>query len=123
MKAGRITNRGIICNIELNPNHAPPDQFVTLAHELAHLFCGHIGKFKGLCEDRRSTCHDSAEIEAEATAYLVSQRYGIQSNSETYLSAYVKGAKFSLDAVLVAAGKIQGMCSNTFRPKKEKVPL
>ncbi len=122
-KAGSIQNYGKSCELKLNANHSLVERFVSLTHELAHLFCGHTGLFKKMCQDRSSTLHASQEIEAEAVAYLVAQRYGVASNSQNYLSAYVQGARFSLDEILVAAGKIQAMCNNTFRLKKEKFPL
>lgn len=121
MKAGRIENRQAILRVQLNANHPKAVQFTTLAHELAHLFCGHIGFFKGLCQDRQRVSHPSAEIEAEAAAFLVAQRHGIKLHSEAYLAAFVNGAQFSLDTILVAAGKIDAMCNGTFRnPTKDK---
>ena len=117
-KAGKIAKRETICVLEVNPNHSPAVRFVTLFHELAHLFCGHLGEFKGICHDRCTASRASAEIEAEATAFLVAQRCGISSHSQRYLSAYVDKAGFSLEAILVAAGKIHQMCCGNFRAAK-----
>ncbi len=81
-------------------------RFITMAHELAHLFCGHLGFFNGICQDRRGK--SCAVDDIEATAYLVATRLGLKSSSERYLSTYLRGETrptFSMDAVLVAAGK------------------
>lgn len=42
LRAADDRSRGIY-EMSLNANHDPPTRFVTLAHELAHLFLGHLG--------------------------------------------------------------------------------
>ena len=55
-------------------------------HELAHLFCQHIG-----CSwwEGRSYTRETKEFEAETVAYLVCKRLGIQSHSVEYLANYL----------------------------------
>jgi hypothetical protein len=80
-----------------NKNHNRPTQLVTLAHELAHLFLGHLGEDPGRrVPDRRSASKALREVEAEAAAYLFAKRNGLTPRSESYLSAY-KGALGDLE--------------------------
>lgn len=54
-----------------NRNHDAPTRFVTVAHELAPLFIGHLGADNGRrVPDRSNTPHALREVEAEMTAYL-----------------------------------------------------
>ncbi|MBL3529438.1 MAG: ImmA/IrrE family metallo-endopeptidase [gamma proteobacterium endosymbiont of Lamellibrachia anaximandri] len=71
--------------IKINRNHESANQFVTLTHELGHLFLGHLGADKKLGIPKRQIPeHDLREIEAESVAYLVSRRNGIVPKSQTY---------------------------------------
>lgn len=95
--------------IEYNGNHPPATRFVTLAHELAHLFLGHLGADAGRgVPDRRTRDHALREVEAETVAYLVARRSGVTPRSETYLDA-VKGSLRELDfhAVMRAVNQIE----------------
>jgi hypothetical protein len=68
----------------VNRNHQPPVQFTTVAHELAHLFLGHLGPDKKLnVPGRPSMDHSQRELEAESVAYIVCARNGVTSASET----------------------------------------
>lgn len=61
------------------------ERFVTLAHELGHIFCGHLGecRLKSDTEDesgwrdRRSLGIHEREVEAAAIAFLVASRAGL----------------------------------------------
>jgi hypothetical protein len=95
--------------IAYNGNHPPATQFVTLAHELAHLFLGHLGADRGRnVPDRKDRNHPVREVEAETAAYLVARRNGIKPRSETYLQEY-RGSLRTLDifAVMRAANEIE----------------
>lgn len=77
--------------IHINRNHNTATKFVTVAHELAHLFLGHLGQDKKLdISDRSHLDHSQEELEAESVAYLVCKRNGVESKSETYLSNFVR---------------------------------
>ncbi len=81
-----------VYQLAYNRNHAAPTRFVTVAHELAHLYLGHLGADNGRrVPDRRHTHHELMEVEAEMAAYLVAMRNGLEPRSESYLSNY-KGA-------------------------------
>ena len=84
-----------------NRNHPAPTSFVTVAHELAHLYLGHLGPDAGRrVPDRRGTYHELREVEAEMTAYLVAKRNGLEPKSESYLAKY-QGAFRELDLYTV----------------------
>ena len=92
-----------------NGNHPPPTRFVTVAHELAHLYLGHLGADRGRrVPDRRHTHLALREVEAECTAYLVAKRNGVRPRSESYLAKY-QGAFEHLDlyAITRAANAVE----------------
>jgi len=95
--------------LSYNKNHSPATCFVTVAHELAHLFLGHLGEDPGRrIPDNRNTPHDLCEVEAEMTAYLVAKRSGLTPRSESYLSNY-RGAlkELNLYGVMRAANAVE----------------
>lgn len=101
-----------IYRIWVNGNHEPNVQFVTLTHELAHLYLGHLGSDSYLHIPNRSCInHEQEELEAESVAYLVCSRNGVASQSEKYLSNFVRDNKtvefLDLYLVLKAAGQIE----------------
>lgn len=102
----------------VNRNHQPAVQFITVAHELAHLFLGHLGRDKNLnIPARPSADHGQRELEAESVAYLVCARNGIVSASETYLKDYVQAnttvEQLDIYQVMRAAGQVEGLLGLT----------
>ncbi|MEN2786742.1 ImmA/IrrE family metallo-endopeptidase [Sphingomonas qilianensis] len=64
--------------IRLNIRHRPAERFITLAHELAHLYCGHLGpSHVGDWTDRRALPSVAREIEAEWIAGTVGEMAAI----------------------------------------------
>ena len=109
----------------LNAKHSPEAKYVTLAHELAHLYCGHLGTPNDdWWPNRRGLSETVREFEAEAVAFLVCNRLGIENPSHEYLSGYVKDhantPAISLDCVLKSAGLIEQMGRKRLKPRKEK---
>lgn len=99
-------------------------QYVTIVHELAHLYCGHLGTPNHKWwPDRRGLGLDVREFEAESVAYLVCCRAGIDTPSEQYLSGYVKKQnqvpQISLDCVMKSAGLIETMSQQKMKPRKK----
>jgi hypothetical protein len=98
--------------MHINRNHEPAVQFVTLVHELAHLFLGHLGANKKLNVPQRHVPeHAHQELEAESVAFIVCERQGVKSKSQTYLSNFVNAdtAVEQLDVyqVMRVAGQVE----------------
>lgn len=113
--------------IKINRNHNPAVQFTTLAHELGHLFLGHLGSNKLLSAPKRGTLsHATREIEAESVAYLVCERNGVKTKSEAYLANFVTGGmsadNLDLYRITHAAGHVEsilGLSMHTQFPRKK----
>ena len=127
MKAGhaqRIAED--IFEIELNINHRTEQKFCTLCHELAHIFCGHLGRVEGLTDARDVKNVASRETEAELCAFLIARRFGVTPNTADYLAWYSSGGQvpdFSLESVLVAVGKIEALLRGRSEEKKVSLQL
>ncbi len=66
--------------IHINRNHPVAVQFSTLAHELGHLFLGHLGRDHMLnIPERPYSTAAQQELEAESVAFLVCARNGVTS--------------------------------------------
>ncbi len=109
----------------LNSKHSAPEKYATLAHELGHLYCGHLGTPNDRWwPDRRGLMPELCEFEAESVCYLLCRRLGIDNPSAEYLSGYVKNHKetpaISLECVMKSAGLIEQMGRERLKPRKEK---
>jgi hypothetical protein len=109
----------------INRNHPLPVRFVTLVHELGHLFLGHLGFDKTLSVPQRDfLSHSQRELEAESVAYIVAERNGIRSKSQTYLANFVHDARsmeeLDIYQIMCAAGRVEMLLSlishTRFRP-------
>ena len=99
-------------------------RYVTLAHELAHLYCGHLGTPNTKWwPNRLGLSHTAVEFEAESVAYLVCARLSIENPSAAYLSNFAKTneklPKISLECVMKAAGLIENMGKLRLKPRKD----
>ena len=62
-------------------------RYGTLVHELAHLYCGHLGTPNARWwPDRQNLSLAVREFEAESVSYLVCTRLGIDTASDEYLA-------------------------------------
>jgi hypothetical protein len=98
----------------LNSNLSIESRYATLVHELAHLYCGHLGTpDPKLWPDRRGLGLTVREFEAESVCYLVCERAGLSSTSSEYLAGYLKDNEeipaISFDRVMKAGGLIEEM--------------
>ena len=99
--------------VKLNSKHDLPSRYATLAHELGHIYCGHLGAdAKGRWPDRRSLFfpEKAMELEAEAVAWLVCQRNSIATRSKEYLSSLIGEANLqsvSMYAIYEAANRVE----------------
>ena len=108
-----------IYRITLNDRLDEKERFVTLCHELGHIFCGHLGPCLSAFEredgetgwpDRRTLGKKEREIEAEAVAYLIAARAGLVTASAAYLHDYAEKADMSqvkTELVVRAASRIE----------------
>lgn len=111
--------------MQVNRKHAAAVQFTTLAHELGHLFLGHLGADKVFnIPVRPAMDHPQRELEAESVAYLVCARNGVHSKSETYLTHYVETtttvADIDVYQVMRAAGQVEGLLGLAAHTKYER---
>jgi len=107
----------------INENLSDEAKFATIIHELAHLYCGHLGTPNPKWwPDRRGLNHEQREFEAESITYLVCSRAGIDNPSAEYLSNFIKtnedSPQISLECVMKSTGVIENMCRNKMKLRK-----
>lgn len=109
--------------VVLNSSHAPSERFATLAHELGHLYCGHVGTpDPAWWPDRRKTTEPVREFEAETVAYLACQRVDVNATMPPYLDGYLEAHDtvpdgISLDVITKAAGMVIEMMDGWAKPR------
>jgi hypothetical protein len=103
--------------------HQPLDtasRLGVLAHELAHIFLGHLGSDHDQWWPARANISKAAmEVEAEAVAYIVTERLGLKGSSAAYVSNYLTDGNLpegvSVDLISRAATLLE-------RFAREKLP-
>ena len=123
--AGAAMRKILNFDIVINKSYGLNEKYSTLIHELAHIFCGHLGTKENMWWKDRSSFDDTTmEIEAESVTFLVCTRRGLETGSESYLSNYINQNKelppISFDTILTVAGHIEQMGKSDFRPKNKK---
>lgn len=119
--------------ITVNDRLEPKERFVTIAHELGHIFCGHLGgcTSRGVKNeesgwpDRTSLGKHEMEVEAEAVAYLVASRAGLIAASAEYLSVHASRADIkAIDSELIvrAAARIERLAKIHYGSMAFKAP-
>jgi hypothetical protein len=111
--------------IVLNKSYGLNEKYSTIVHELAHIFCGHLGSSKtGKWNDRSNVDRQLKEIEAESISYIVCNRLGLKTSSDSYLADYISEndtiPPISFDSVLTVSFIIEQMASNKYKPKAKK---
>lgn len=111
--------------IALHDGLDEPSRLGVLCHELAHILLGHLGADRDLwwpC--RTNLTRQTAEIEAESVAYIVTTRLGLEGSSAAYVSGHLKGESLpdsvSLDLIAKVAGAIERMARENVPPKKPR---
>ena len=105
----------------VNAAFNPTERLATLAHELGHLYCGHLGSDRDdWWPDRRGLDEETEELEARATAGLVIRRLlpGTDLPRAAQPGTAVPPTGRSLEAALTAAGQILDMCRG-FEPRRK----
>jgi hypothetical protein len=106
--------------IRINSNLSSDAKWTTLVHELGHVYCGHAGPHpRAWWPDRQrlpgihSTMQrDIKEFEAEAVAWIVASRAGIETSSADYLASRVApldNERVDIDAILRSANHIEAL--------------
>ena len=73
--------------IILNEGASLSDKYTDLVRELAHIFCGHVGIDPlAWWQDRSGIEGQTAELESESVAFLVSRRRGLRAASDRLLT-------------------------------------
>jgi hypothetical protein len=97
--------------VKVNAKHELPTRFATLAHELGHIYCGHLGAdHKGRWPNRSKLTHEEKELEAEAVAWLVCNRTDVSPRSREYLSSLATPQAIegiSMYAIFEAANRVE----------------
>lgn len=98
-------------DVELNRSYTATEKLATLAHELGHVYCGHLGVDRGDQWKGRSTLPaDLEELEAESVARVVFASLAPGAQLPDHLGQYFDDepdlAGVSLEAVLKAAGRV-----------------
>lgn len=113
--------------ILLNDQHSVEEEYSSLAHELAHIFCGHLGADDlAWWEPHTGLSLQVREIEAESVSFLVCRRQNLLTTSEKYLASYRKSASdllpaFSPNALFQSTDYIEKMGHNVWK-KPLKAP-
>ena len=110
----------------INSRQSETESFATMAHELGHMFCGHLGSpVRGWLPERTGLGLNEEEFEAESVAWLVCGRQGLEPNSGDYLSGYLNAHEeipsISLEAVLKAVTVIEEMLSGRHKVQKKLI--
>jgi IrrE N-terminal-like domain len=101
--------------IAIHADLSEPSRFGVLCHEMAHILLGHLGSDQDHWWPSRSHLGRSViEIEAEATAYIVTQQLRLEGSSAAYVSRYLGkegqvASGVSFDMIAKVAGQIEGM--------------
>ena len=110
--------------IHLNMSQSREEKYLSLAHELGHIFCGHLGIDRyAWWPEREDLNIRGEEIEAGCVAYLVSKRIGLRASPDKYLANYTgidqEMPTFSLNAVLQAVNYVEEMGKHRWKePRK-----
>jgi hypothetical protein len=110
----KLTQVPLWFELILNSVLSAEARYGTLVHELAHLYCGHLGTPNGRWwPDRQSLSHAVREFEAESVSYLVCTRLGIDTASDEYPAGYVRRCPatppISLDRVIKSVWLLEQM--------------
>ncbi|MDO6462001.1 ImmA/IrrE family metallo-endopeptidase [Granulosicoccaceae sp. 1_MG-2023] len=113
----------VLYELVVNGNHSTEEKFATIAHELGHLYCGHLGSpDPSWWTARTGLPLNVKEFEAESVAWLVCERVGVKNPSEQYLRDYLGNngeiPPVSLEAIFKAALRVESMTKRTLSIRK-----
>lgn len=101
----------------LNSSYSDTEQLATLAHELGHLYCGHLGTgADDWWPSRMDLSHKQQEFEAETAAQFVFKRVAPEATLPDHLGQYkIDQNRIDADwgAITRAADRIIAMCQGS----------
>lgn len=113
-------------DIVVNKNLSEKDQLATLVHELAHIYCGHVGGTPaGHWPDRQGVPRTVEELEAESIVHMVLSRIDPGVQMGDYIQGHLDAAAqvppgVSLNVMMRAAGTIEDMCKGPLPRRKPR---
>ena len=129
LHAGCLKRAGAAYTIQINRNHPCETRLTTVAHELGHLFLGHLGEdTKRRIPDRRCVSEPVMEVEAESVAFIVCRRQGVRPDSAPYLANFIKANRpvsqaLDVERVMRAAGAAEsamGLAPRSYEHREEE---
>jgi hypothetical protein len=98
----------------VEPALGPEERYAAVVHELAHVFCGHLGiDSEAWWAERDDLDIERVEVEAASVAYLVCRRRRLHRAATRFTAGFAEGDRrlpaLSLNAVLQAATHIEAM--------------
>ena len=118
--------RGFKMRVAIHEGLDEPSRFGVLCHELAHVFLGHLGSDDDRWwPSRIGLSHATKEFEAEAVAYIVTDRIGLEGSSAQYLARFTDRnsappAAVSIDMIAKVAGRIEQMATETLPERRPR---
>lgn len=110
----------------VNRNLSDKDRYATLVHELAHLYCGHLGSpDTDQWPDRPRLTHAADEVEAESVVHMILARIDPGVAMGDYIQGHLDEQgqvppQVSLNAMMKAAGLIEEMGDKRMPARKPK---
>lgn len=101
----------VTVDIEINKSLDATAAYITLAHELGHVYCGHLGtRDSDMWPDRPRLSEAAEECEAEAVAYIAGMRLDPNVCMPPHLAQYLDAGSpvppIDLEVVTKAAGVV-----------------
>jgi hypothetical protein len=120
-----VETRAVRYDVEHNDGLSATEVYATLAHELGHLYCGHLGTpDPKWWPDRSRVSKGTMEFEAEAVGYIACKRLDPDAELPPYLASYLQGPDvpddMSLEAVVRAAGTVVDMGAKRLPMRKDE---
>lgn len=110
-------------DLEVNARQAGLTRYATLAHELGHLYCGHLGTpNEKWWPDGRHEDHRTAEFEAGSVAAIALGRLDPTASFPPYLAQHLQTdehvpERLNLEHVMKAAGLVIEMTEKPLKPR------
>lgn len=125
----------VMVDVEINRSLDSSAAYITLAHELGHVYCGHLGtRNSAIWPNRLEVGENAGECEAEAVAYIVGLRLDATVQMPPHLARYLKKGSpvppIDIEVVTKAAGLVINLYESpaltwrrlSERTKKARVP-